>query len=45
MNTKKFSSPKFGEKLNIKRDKICYDPDAMGVYCKIKGKIGRLTLA
>ena len=38
--------PKFGQKLNIKRDKIIlFDPYAMGLYCEIKEKIESLTLA
>ena len=36
----KIWSPKFGQKLNIKRDKInLFDPYAMRLYCEIKGKI------
>ena len=42
---RKIWSPKFGQKLNIKRDKInLFDPYATGLYCEIKGKIEILTL-
>ena len=38
-------SPKFRQKLNIKRDKInLFDPCAMGLYCEIRGRIESLTL-
>ena len=39
-------SPKFRQKLNIKRDKINFsDPYAMGLYyCEIRGRIESLTL-
>ena len=40
------TSPKFRQKLNIKRDKINFsDPYAMGLYyCEIRGRIESLTL-
>ena len=41
----KIWSPKFGQKLSIKRDKInLFDLYAMGVYSEIKGKIESFTL-
>ena len=37
---RKIWSPKSGQKLNIKHDKInLFDPYAMGLCCEIKGKI------
>ena len=34
---RKIWPPKFGQKLNIKRDKInLFDPHAMRLYCEIK---------
>ena len=37
---RKIWSPKSGQKLNIKNDKInLFDPYAMGLCCEIKGKI------
>ena len=37
---RKIWSPKSGQKLNIKHDKInLFDPYAMGICCEIKGKV------
>ena len=42
---RKIWSSKFGQKRNIKRDKInLFDPYATGLYCEIRGKIASLTL-
>lgn len=42
---RKIWSPKLGQKLIVKREKAnVFDPYAMGLYCKIKGKIENLTL-
>ena len=42
---RKIWSPKYGQKLTIKRDKLnLFDPYSIGLFCEIKGKIEKLSL-